>query len=361
MNLASPLACVIHGPGDIRVEEVAAAPLGPNDAEVSVAVGGICGSDISYFMKGAVGRFELREPMILGHEVVGMVTAVGSAASSALLGRRVAVDPSFTCGTCGPCRAGRENACENVRFLGSAARFPHVQGAFSQRLVVDTAQLLPLDDHLPFETAAFAEPLAVAIHAIRRTGQVEDKHVAVIGAGPIGLLATLVLRHRGCEQVTVADIKPGPLRHALVVGATDTVDLSLAGAEIRPAAIVIEASGSPAGLATALRTVARGGRVVQVGLLPAVAESVPLDLIATREIDVHGSFRFTHAEFAESVSMLAEGLAVAPLVTGRFDLADAGAAFAQAVDRTAAVKVQLVLNDGVGVSPLMARPKQVDT
>jgi L-idonate 5-dehydrogenase len=248
-----------------------------------------------------------------------------------------------------------------VRFLGSAARFPHVQGAFSQRLVVDAAQLLLLDDRLPFETAAFAEPLAVAIHAIRRAGQVDDKHVAVIGAGPIGLLATLVLRHRGCEQVTVADIKPGPLRHALVVGATETVDLSLAGAEIRPADIVIEASGSPAGLATALRSVARGGRVVQVGLLPAVAESVPLDLIATREIDVHGSFRFTHAEFAESVSMLATGLAVTPLVTGRFDLADAGAAFAQAVDRAAAVKVQIVLNDGVGVSTLMARPKQVDT
>jgi L-idonate 5-dehydrogenase len=339
------LACVIHGAHDLRVETVPEQPIGPRDAEVEIAVGGICGSDLSYFLKGAVGDFIVREPMVLGHEIVGTVARVGSDVDPKLVCQRVAVNPGKPCGVCGPCRAGRSNVCEDVFFLGSAARFPHVQGGFRERLVIGAQQLVALPDRLPFESAVFSEPLAVSNHAVHRAGDVRDQSVLVVGAGPVGALVTLVARHRGCNDVTVADLRDGALETARRVGATRTVNISGGTEELGSAQVVFEASGSPAGLATALQSVVRGGIVVQVGLLPTGPVSVPGNLIVTKDVDVRGSFRFSAAEFEEAVDMLAQGLDVAPLVTARMDIGIAGEAFKLASDRAASVKVQLTFGD----------------
>jgi L-idonate 5-dehydrogenase len=337
------LACVIHGAHDLRVEAVEEQSIGPDEAEVAIAVGGICGSDLSYFLKGAVGDYLVREPMVLGHEVAGTVTRAGANADSGLVGQRVAINPGRPCGLCGPCRAGKSNVCENVFFLGSAARFPHVQGGFRERLVVGASQLVALPDSLPFETAIFAEPLAVSNHAVHRAGDVRDRSVIVIGAGPVGALVTLVARQRGCSDIAVADLRDGPLQTARRVGATRTINISDGTEDLGTAEVVFEASGSPAGLATALQSVVRGGKVIQVGLLPAGLVSVPGNLIVTKDLDVRGSFRFTGPEFNEAVTMLAEGLDVAPLISARMDIADAGEAFALASDRATSVKVQLTI------------------
>lgn len=341
MKVDHMLACVIHGAHDLRVETVAEQAIGPRDAEVAVAVGGICGSDLSYFLKGAVGDFVVREPMILGHEVVGTVSRTGPDVDPKLVGRRIAVNPGRPCGVCGPCRMGRSNVCEDVYFLGSAARFPHVQGGFRERLVVGSQQLVALPDDLPFESAVFAEPLAVSNHAVHRAGDVAHRSVLVVGAGPVGALVTLVARHRGCSDVTVTDLRDGPLETARRVGATRTINISTGIDELDAAEVVFEASGSPAGLATAIQSVVRGGIVIQVGLLPASSVAVPGNLIVTKDLDVRGSFRFTAAEFEEAVAMLAEGLDVAPLVTARMGIGAATQAFALASDRAASVKVQL--------------------
>lgn len=348
------IACVIHGAHDVRVEEVAQQPIGQMDAEVAIAIGGICGSDLSYFLKGGVGDFVVRQPMILGHEVAGRVARVGAGVDPGVVGQRVVVNPGRPCARCGPCLAGRPNICEDVYFLGSAARFPHVQGGFRERLVVDASQLVRLPDSLSFESAVFAEPLAVAVHAVHRAGAVRDRSVIIVGAGPVGALLTLVARHAGCDDVSVADLRDAALETARRVGATRTVNISGGQEGLGTADVVFEASGTAAGLATALQCAGRGGTVVQLGLLPTGLSSLPGNLIVTRELTVHGSFRFTGAEFEEAVTTLAGGLDVAPLVTAQLGIGAAAEAFALASDRAASVKVQLIIGDADRAAPDVA-------
>ncbi len=335
------IACVVHGAHDVRVEDVPEQPVGQGQVEVAVAIGGICGSDLSYYLKGGVGDFVLREPMVLGHEVAGTVARVGPGVDPATSGRRVVVNPGRPCGTCHRCRTGRSNICDDVLFLGSAARFPHVQGGFRERLVVDAVQAVVVPDGLALDAAVFAEPLAVAIHAAHRAGDVSAGSVIIVGAGPVGALLTLVARHAGCADVTVADLRDTALRTAERAGATRTVNISAGHDGLGLADVVFEASGSAAGLATALQSVVRGGIVVQLGLLPGGNVALPGNLIVAREIDVRGSFRFTSGEFEEALAALAGGLQVAPLVTAQLGIDVAPEAFELAADRTASVKVQL--------------------
>ncbi len=124
------LAAICHGRKDLRIERVVDRPLGPDEVRVGVAFGGICGSDLHYFHRGAVGDFQVREPLTLGHEVSGVVLELGAGVSGLSPGTKAALDPSRPCLSCDYCLAGRRNLCVNMLFLGSAGRFPHVQGGF---------------------------------------------------------------------------------------------------------------------------------------------------------------------------------------------------------------------------------------
>src|SRR5664279_463676 len=128
-------AIVAHAAKDIRIEETPSPTLGPQDVRVRVAFGGICGSDLHYFNHGGFGAVRLREPMILGHEVAGIVESVGAKVTRANAGDRVAVSPSLPCNACRYCLEGKQNECLDMRFYGSAMRMPHVQGAFREALV----------------------------------------------------------------------------------------------------------------------------------------------------------------------------------------------------------------------------------
>ena len=335
-------ALVIHGIHDLQVDDRPAPEPGPGEVEVSIEVGGICGSDLHYFHDAGVGDFRLKEPMILGHEVAGRVARVGSGVRALREGDRVAVHPARPCGTCESCRAGRSNLCTDMRFLGSAARFPHVQGGFSERLVVSAAQIVPVPDQLSLDRAVFAEPLAVGLHAAHRAGDLVGRAVLITGAGPIGILAVLAVRRAGATRVIVTDIVDEPLVMARVVGATDTVNVAASDAPLPAVDVALEMSGTAAGLATCVGTVRRGGRVVLVGMLPSGSVPAPMNPVVTRELELVGSFRFI-AEFQQAVDALAGGLDVHPLLSGSFPLDRAAEAFELASDRKAAMKVQLDL------------------
>src|SRR5437762_330826 len=130
------LAAVCHGAKDVRIEPRADPALAPDEVRVAVAYGGICGSDMHYYHRGAVGDFAVREPLTLGHEISGVVVETGEGVHGLSAGLRAALDPSRACLTCSYCRAGRGNLCTNMWFLGSAGRFPHSQGGFAQHLVL---------------------------------------------------------------------------------------------------------------------------------------------------------------------------------------------------------------------------------
>lgn len=342
-------AIVIHGAGDIRVESRPEPIPGDGEAQVVIERGGICGSDLSYYRNGAVGDFRVKHPMVLGHEVVGTVRRVGPGAGSRLEGTRVVIDPSDPCGRCDRCRDGRSNACHFPTFLGSASTDPHVDGGFSSLLVSKEANLVPIPDGLASSDAVFAEPLAVTLHAIARAGGVEGKRVLVVGAGPIGSMAVAAASRLGAADVVATDLDPGRLSVAATVGATATVEVGRHGAdedgvdEDHPDEgydLVIEASGSVAGIASAFEATRRAGQMVLVGLPHGGPVAVPLGLTVTREIDVFGSFRFCHDEFVQAVELLADGLDLSPLLTGTHGVGQAGAAFEEAVG-AGSLKVQL--------------------
>ncbi len=332
-------ACVAHGAGDLRVEERPDVAPGAGQVAVRIAYGGICGSDLHYYHDGGVGDFRIRQPLVLGHEVVGRISGGDLPA-----GTPVGIHPATPCGSCPECLQDQRNICAYSNYLGSAARDPHIQGGFVQELIVRADQVRVLPDELALRTAVLAEPLSVAIHAVRQAGEgaVDGKRVLVTGAGPIGLLVVAALRQSGAREVIATDLQEAPLALAREVGATHTIRV---GEADWPDAIdvAIEASGTAGGLRTCLERVRRGGTVVQVGSLPGGDTAFPGSLLMTRELTLTGAFRFDH-EFDTAIAWLAGGLYVDPIVTHTFPLDDARAAFDLATDRTVASKVLLDLS-----------------
>ncbi|MFF6851652.1 L-idonate 5-dehydrogenase [Streptomyces antimycoticus] len=337
------LGCVIHGQGDLRIEELPEPEPASGQALVAIRYGGICGSDLHYHRHGGVGDFRLQEPMVLGHEVVGTVVAYGEAATGPAVGTPVAVHPATPCGECPECSDGRANVCRDTRYLGSAARTPHVQGGFASHIVVPAAQLRALPEGLEPRRAALAEPLAVALHAVRRAGAVKGRHVLVTGAGPIGCLAIAAARAAGAATITATDLLPRALEFAAAAGATacvradDPDDPNWPSDEMD---VAIEASGVAAGLDTCLRRVRRGGVVVQLGMLPPGQSSFAGNLLVAREIELRGALRF-HTEFDDALRLLAAEPSFDALISGVRPAREAVEAFGQAADRSQSCKVLL--------------------
>ncbi|GAB2855871.1 L-idonate 5-dehydrogenase [Streptomyces deserti] len=336
------LGCVLHGQGDLRVDELPVPVPGAGQALVAVRYGGVCGSDLHYWRHGGVGDFRLKEPMVLGHEVAGTVVSYGAGASGPDVGTAVAVHPATPCGVCPECAEGRRNVCRDTRYLGSAARFPHVQGGFAAHIAVPAGQLRPLPPGLALRRAALAEPLSVALHAVRRAGAVAGRHVLVTGAGPIGCLVVAAAKAAGAARVTVTDPLPEALRYARISGADTVVradDPDDAGwpAEVD---VVFEASGVAAGLDAGLRRVRRGGVVVQLGMLPRGQSPFAGNLVVSREIELRGAFRFD-GEFDEALALLASEPTFDGLVSAVVPVREAESAFALAADRSRSCKVLL--------------------
>ena len=285
------LACRIHAKDDLRVEPQAMPAVGENEVLLRLGAGGICGSDLHYYFEGRNGSFVVREPLIPGHEASAVVAAVGSAVTRVKKGDKVAVSPSHACGRCGYCREGREQLCEHMRFLGSASRFPHVQGMFCEYFVMGERQCYPVADDVSLGEIAFAEPLAVALHAVHRAGDVRGRDVVVNGAGPIGSLVVAAARYRGAASVVAADLSDASLAVAKAMGADE------------------------------------------VRNLPGTAVSAVLGDLVTREITWVGAYRFVE-EIGDALVAMRDGLDVSPLITHRFDLDDAAEALAVAADRT---------------------------
>lgn len=339
-------AVVIHAAGDLRVDEVDEQPMGPNEVRVRIAAGGICGSDLHYFHHGGFGLVRVRAPMILGHEIAGTVLECGEAVTTVRSGQKVAVNPSLPCQQCDYCLRGMQNHCLDMRFFGSAMRDPHVQGGFREVLTCHETQAVAMPDHVPLEEAAFAEPLAVALHAVTRAGPMLGRRVLITGSGPIGVLIAAAARRAGAVEIVVADVLDAPLQAARAVGADSTVNIASEPKGLtRYAAnkgvfdVVFEASGSSAAVGLVFSVLGPRGILVCVGQGAEVA--LQMSAIVTKEIELRGAFRF-HEEFATAVSFIADGLIeVRHLLTASVDVGDAVSAFQLAADKSRSMKVQL--------------------
>ena len=329
---------VIHAARDLRIEARDIPVPGPGGVLVEMQAGGICGSDLHYYNHGGFGAIQLREPMVLGHEVSGKVTGLGAGVEGLQIGQLVAVSPSRPCQSCSYCLRGQQNHCLNMRFYGSAMPFPHIQGAFQQQLIALASQCVPADG-LTAGQAAMAEPLAVCLHAIRQAGDLVGKTVLVTGCGPIGCLSILAARRAGAAQIIVTDLSDYTLKMARACGADRAVNTAT-----EPDALAdyhrdkgqidvhLECSGAAAALVSGVACLRPGGTLIQLGLGGDM--TVPMQAMTAKEITLRGSFRF-HPEFATAVQLMQSGLIkVDPLITHSFDVAEAQIAFDTASDRS---------------------------
>ncbi|PYD49530.1 L-idonate 5-dehydrogenase [Komagataeibacter saccharivorans] len=336
-------ALVIHASHDLRLDPILLPDPGPDEVQVNMAWGGICGSDLHYFSHGGVGASVLHAPMVLGHEVSGTISALGSDVKGFSVGQDVAIHPARPCGHCLECARERRNLCRNMLFLGSAARDPHTDGGFRRSMTVKAAQLHSLPPGLTLRRACLAEPLSVALHAIARAGDVRGRNVMVQGAGPIGLLIVAGLVHHGAKRIVVTDLEDSPLQCATRLGADRCYNTRHTEVE-EEFDILFEATGVPTALPAAIGHTRRGGILVQVGMFPPGDIQVPVAQIINRELDFRGTFRFD-TEFDAALALLAERPEIADiLVTQQFPLRDFAAAFALAPDRRQAAKILLSLN-----------------
>ncbi|ALZ83162.1 L-idonate 5-dehydrogenase [Pseudomonas oryzihabitans] len=342
-------ACVAHSAKDVRVETQQLSFDPATQVLVRVARGGICGSDLHYYQHGRAGMSILKHPLVLGHEFVGVVEQIPPLNGLDLhVGQRVAINPSQPCNACTLCLQGKRNLCRRMKFMGSAQFDPHVDGGFRDRVAVSPHQCIAYAAAARDEVMVFAEPLAVALHAVTQAGDLLGKRVLVTGSGPIGCLVMAVARLAGASEVIGTDVSERCRELAQAMGADRVVDPLDQNAVAAWEAdggyfdVTFEASGAPAAIASTVQFTAPKGHIVQLGMGAARVE-LPLGALLVKEIELVGSFRFID-EFTTAVRWLESGrLDPLPLLSAQFPAQDITAALELAGDKAKAAKVQLVL------------------
>ncbi|GAA2361006.1 NAD(P)-dependent alcohol dehydrogenase [Nonomuraea africana] len=312
-------AAVLHGVGKIQLEERPRPEPGRREVLVRVASVGTCGSDVHYYEHGRIGDFVVESPLVLGHEPSGTVVATGDGATRHRPGQRVSLEPGVPDFTCPQCLAGRYNLCPRMRFFGT----PPIDGAFCEYVVVREEFAYAVPDSLSDDAAALIEPLSVGVWACGKARVGPGTRVLVTGAGPVGLLCMQAALAFGATEVVITDVNPARLRLARELGASATLDVRenrLAEAGFDPD-VLLECSGHPAAIGEAVRSVARAGRVVLVGM---GGDEIPLPLahVQTRELEVTGTFRYANT-WPPAIALAAAGrVQLDALVTGHHGLAE---------------------------------------
>lgn len=302
------LAAVLHGAGDLRVEEVRKPHPGPGEVLLRVERCGICGTDL-HIVRGDFPAPNL--PLIIGHEFAGTVETTGTGVTHVQPGTKATVDINVACGVCHFCRIGSKLFCPQVRQLGV-----HDAGGMAEYVVAPAANVYPLPDAMPLEHAAYIEPLACTVHGQDRIGIRTGETIAVIGGGPMGLAHTVLAKMRGAARVLVSEPDAGRRERATLLGADvvidpfagDPVERVLELTDGRGADVVIEAVGSVPTYEQAFRMVRRGGRLLAYGAAPqdATIAVKPFEVYA-KELTVVGSYAGTYETWPAAIELIANG------------------------------------------------------
>jgi 2-desacetyl-2-hydroxyethyl bacteriochlorophyllide A dehydrogenase len=336
-------AAVFKGVEEIEVEQVPEPEPGPADVVVEVAACGICGSDLHTYAHGSF----VAPGQVMGHEFAGRVVAVGAEVSDLALGDRVTAVPLVPCNECARCAEGAYNLCARAWTTGIAYGRP---GAFAERVLIPGAvvgaNVFKLGEEIDDEAGATVEPLAVAVHGVKLSGEVEGATALVLGLGTIGMQVVQVLRAGGAKRILGADLAPLRLRAAEQLGA-EAID---GAAGIEPALeealaageeidMVFECSGVPALATAAIRAVRGGGTIVVLALYDDPVSFNPTALVQ-KEVRLQGTIAYTSADFADAVELLRSGAARADtLITQRESLDDISRAFEVQLSKDRSLKV----------------------
>jgi 2-desacetyl-2-hydroxyethyl bacteriochlorophyllide A dehydrogenase len=318
---------LVESINQISVEEVPVPAPASGEVLVRSTVVGICGSD----MHAALGKHPFIDlPYQPGHEIVGVIEEVGPGAGGGIRqGDRVVVEPNLVCGKCAQCTSGRYNICQELKVFGC-----QTTGGMADwfTIAADRVHLLP--ETLSDMDAALVEPLATAVHAVRRAGDLSGRRVVVLGAGPVGLLVLAAVAQTGAALIASTDLLDSKRQRALRLGAdvaipADAIDFATRTQEALggPADIVFDCVAIEASMNQAIDVVDKGGTVVVVGV-PAGAIRVRLDLVQDREISVIGTLMYVGEDMRKAISLVNAGVVTArDLVTATYPLDEAAQAF----------------------------------
>jgi 2-desacetyl-2-hydroxyethyl bacteriochlorophyllide A dehydrogenase len=317
---------VLEAPGVVRVGSGELPSPAPGEIRVRAASVGICGSDL-HALAGEHPFIQL--PVVPGHEACGVVDAVGDGVDAFAAGDRVLLEPNLVDGTCMHCASGRYNLCEHLAVVGC-----QTAGALAEAFVAPAGRFHPVPDGMSDTAAAMVEPLSTATHAVRVAEGVQDRIVAVLGAGSIGLLCALTARAGGAAAIAVTDPLPRKRAHAAELGADLVLDPLEPGAveRIRHGLprrpdVVFDCVANAASIAQACALASKGGTVVVVGV-PRGPVEVPLHLVQDHELRLQGTAMYVREDVERAIALIAGGQVPAErLVTASFGLEEAPEAF----------------------------------
>ncbi|MBO8137323.1 MAG: alcohol dehydrogenase catalytic domain-containing protein [Desulfotomaculum sp.] len=312
------IAAVYQGVQQIDIKVVDKPQLHPGKVLIKVSYAGICGSDMGiYFGKHP----RAKAPLIMGHEITGEIVETSLPEGAKIkVGDRVTVNPLISCGQCLPCQTGNAHVCRNLGLVGI-----DTDGGFAEFVAVDADKVVKIPEHLPLDTACLVEPLAVSVHAVRKSAYKTGDTVVILGGGPIGLLTAITARYAGASQVVICEVSQS--RKALasslgftVVDANDKPEeeiLNLTNGN--GADVVFEAAGVPDTAALATQIVKITGQVVVVGVFKRPA-LVDLQVVNFRELSLIGTRVYTPQDYQVAVNMLVKDKSISRVISHRLPL-----------------------------------------
>ena len=312
---------VMTAPGEIEFREVPVPEPEENQVLVKIRKIGVCGSDIHVYH----GEHPFTSyPVTQGHEVSGEIEKLGSGVKGWKVGQKVTIQPQVVCGTCYPCRHGKYNLCEKLKVMGF-----QTTGVASDYFAVDAAKVTPLPEEMSFDEGAMIEPLAVAVHAVKRAGNVEGAKIAVLGAGPIGILVAQTAKGLGAESVMITDVSDLRLEKAKECGAdfcinTKTKNFGEAMVEnFGPdkADIIYDCAGNNITMGQAIQYARKGSTIILVAVFAGTAQ-IDLAVLNDHELDLNTSMMYRNEDYLDAIRLVKEKKVVAPLISKHFAFRD---------------------------------------
>lgn len=298
--------------------------IGHNDVKIKINKTAICGTDMHIYHWDEWSQKTIPVPMIVGHEFIGVIEAVGSEVSAYKPGQRVSGEGHITCGHCRNCRAGRRHLCRNTVGVGVDRA-----GAFAEYLVIPQDNVFPIPDNISDDMAAIFDPFGNAVHTALSFDLVGED-VLITGAGPIGIMAVAVCKHVGARHVVITDVNPYRLQLAAKMGATRAVDVSKQNlAEVMQELamtegfdIGLEMSGVPSAFKGMLEVMNNGGKIAMLGIPPGDM-AIDWNQVIFKGLKIKGIYgREIFETWYKMVSMLQSGLDISPVITHHFNIDD---------------------------------------
>lgn len=334
---------VMTAPGVIEFREIPTPEAGPGQVLVKIQKIGICGSDIHVYH----GEHPFTKyPITQGHEVSGEIAALGPGVTGFVLGQKVTIQPQVVCGNCWPCRHGKYNLCEELKVMGF-----QTTGVASRFFAVDGSKVTPLPDSMSFDEGAMIEPLAVAVHAVQRAGDVTGKDICVLGAGPIGILVAQVAKGLGARKVMITDVSKIRLEKARECGAdvcVNTREKDFGEEFLRcfgpdKADVIYDCAGNNITMGQAIQYARKGSTIILVAVF-ATRGDVDLAVLNDHELDLNTSMMYRNEDYLKAIELVEEGkVQLKPLISKHFPFQEYLAAY-EYIDANRETTMKVIIN-----------------